>query len=195
MLSTKDTRYLIRLGHSGQYKPVDQATLLAQIRERLRPIQGQAVNLRVSRHAIEFDLFCAPTAELHSFLTILESVGPVVSYRRLDAQSPEQPAAHLLAEARELFNEERYWEVHEVLEELWKKSSGPEKHLVQGLILTAAALVHAQRNEPEIMNSILDDALLRLEQHPIIYHGLDIRQFANHVKKLKISKSFYFPPI
>jgi predicted metal-dependent hydrolase len=41
-----------------------------------------------------------------------------------------------------LFNEERFFEAHEVLEELWLVSNGEQKTFYQGLIQCAVALAH-----------------------------------------------------
>jgi hypothetical protein len=191
----KEVRYLIRLAHSGEFKPADQAQLLSRVRECVRPLQGQAVNLRVSGTAIEFDLFCPPDSELHAFLAALEPVGALLTYKRLDLPHGAIVPAKVMAEARALFNEERYWEVHEVLEDLWKQTKGQEKKLVQGLILTAAALVHAQRDELKVVQAMLEEAVLRLENQPSVYLGLNAAAFLRAVKKSIASKSLDFPPI
>lgn len=44
-----------------------------------------------------------------------------------------------LEAARTLFDAGRYFECHELLEEVWMRSSGAEKSFVQGLIQAAAA--------------------------------------------------------
>ena len=41
-----------------------------------------------------------------------------------------------------LFNEEEFFECHEVLEELWQETLGREKKFYQGLIQAAVALFH-----------------------------------------------------
>jgi uncharacterized protein len=63
-----------------------------------------------------------------------------------------------LREGVDLFNEERYWESHEVLEQVWSTSTGAGRDALQCLILTAAAFVHYQKNEPEICLSVLKRA-------------------------------------
>ena len=51
---------------------------------------------------------------------------------------------------------------HEVLEGLWKISTGGEKDLLNGIILVAAAMVHFQKNEIGIGISILKRAMVKL---------------------------------
>jgi uncharacterized protein len=191
----KEARYLIRLAHAEAYKALDQPALLARVREIIQPLGGKAINLRVSRRALEFDLFCNPDAELHPFLTALEPIGAVLTYKRLDLPPASLLPAQVIAEARSLFNEERFWEVHEVLEGLWKTASGDEKRLLQGLILTAAALVHTQKNEMKVVTPMLEDAARRLENQPSIYYGLDVRRFLREVKKMILTKTLHFPTI
>ena len=41
-----------------------------------------------------------------------------------------------------LFNEQEFFECHEVLEELWSETLGDEKKFYQGLIQAAVALFH-----------------------------------------------------
>jgi predicted metal-dependent hydrolase len=41
-----------------------------------------------------------------------------------------------------LFNEEEFFECHDVLEELWAATDGPDKKMIQGLIQAAISLFH-----------------------------------------------------
>lgn len=45
-------------------------------------------------------------------------------------------------EGLRLFNEEEFFECHDVLEELWSEIQGPEKKFIQGLIQASIALFH-----------------------------------------------------
>jgi predicted metal-dependent hydrolase len=45
-------------------------------------------------------------------------------------------------EGLRLFNEEEFFECHDVLEELWSETTGPEKKFIQGLIQASIALFH-----------------------------------------------------
>jgi Domain of unknown function (DUF309) len=44
-----------------------------------------------------------------------------------------------------LYNAGRYWEAHEALEVVWRRSAPTERSLWQGLIQAAAALLHRER--------------------------------------------------
>jgi predicted metal-dependent hydrolase len=84
----------------------------------------------------------------------------------------------------DLFNEERYWESHEALESAWKKSTGDEKEVLQGLILLAAALVHWQKNEELVALSVMKRAREKLVSHRKEYFGIDIADLAEKLDKM-----------
>jgi len=48
-----------------------------------------------------------------------------------------------------LFNNEKFFEAHEVLELLWLETEGTERDFYKGLIQCAAAFVHHQRGNPK----------------------------------------------
>ena len=101
----------------------------------------------------------------------------------------------VIDEARRLFNARLYWHVHEVLEELWKRREGREKDLLQGLILVAAALVHAQKKEMQAVWSMLARALPKLEHPPDLYYGWDVRKFRSQLTRILARKKLRFPTV
>jgi predicted metal-dependent hydrolase len=88
-----------------------------------------------------------------------------------------------------LFNIERYWKSHEVLEGIWKKSSGTEKSILNGIILINAAFVHYQKNELDIFISILRRSLEKLSESLGKFYGLDLNQIKEEVTKIVIDKN------
>jgi len=191
----KEARYLIRIGPNLVYEPEDHSDLLAQVRILIHTLPGKAINLRVTARAIEFDLFCDPETDLTSFLPQLKPLGEVMTCKRLDLPpGPVQPQ-QIVNEARQLFNEHRFWEVHEVLEGLWKVIQGNEKQLVQGLILCAAALVHAQKDELTVTWPMMADALRRLQGQPTVYYGWEIEKFRDHFTRVLAEKKLDFPTV
>jgi uncharacterized protein len=81
-----------------------------------------------------------------------------------------------------LFNQERYWEAHEVLEEIWHPATGVDRDVIQGLILTAAAFVHYQKNENDICLSILGRARGKLGVVDY-FNDLDIRRLSANIEQ------------
>lgn len=53
-----------------------------------------------------------------------------------------------LREGVRLFNDGHYWHAHEEWEQCWRGAREPEATLYKGIIQTAAALVHWQRQNP-----------------------------------------------
>jgi hypothetical protein len=191
----KDARYIIRLRNDRSYTPAMQPQLLQKVRESARSVSAQAMNLRITQYAIEFDLFMPENRNLRPVLSALERVAGTLTYKRLDAPPLSEDPANVMMETRTLFNEERYWEAHEVLEGLWRLRQGQEKQLLQGIILTAAALVHIQKNELKVVPAMLQDAARRLENQPPEYFGLDVRQFLKNVNQMIMRQSWTFPSI
>jgi len=173
-------RYLVRLANKEKLSPRDTPTIQSKIRKVLG-FSYKIGNLRLSSSAIEFDLFAEPT-DLPQSKRVLESISEVISIRPLDVTVPPRAGEDSLREGVDLFNHERYWEAHETLEEVWHKTRGTERDVLQGMILTAAALVHYQKNENTVSISILGRArekLLELDQ----FRGLDIKRLRLDVEK------------
>jgi predicted metal-dependent hydrolase len=154
-------RYLVRLANSQGYTPTDVKMLQAKIRELLGSAD-KIGNLRVSTSAIEFDLFAEQTDLTRSKSLLEERISKVVTLRSIDSRVPARGGEEMLREGVDLFNQERFWEAHEVLEEIWHPATGADRDTIQGLILTAAALVHYQKNENTVCVSILGRAREKL---------------------------------
>ena len=175
-------RYLVRLDNNQAYAPKDVRMLEAKIRELLGSAD-KIGNLRVSTTAIELDLFAAPS-DLGRTKSLLEGkISKVVTLRSLESRISTRAEDEALREGIDLFNQERFWEAHEVLEEIWHPATGRDRDTIQGLILTAAALVHYQKDEKTVCVSILGRAkekLGTLDQ----FKGLDIRSLRVSIEQI-----------
>jgi hypothetical protein len=146
----RGVRYLVRIANSD-HMDVSQYT---KVRERLKGLLEQErciINSsRISGTAIEVDYFAPDRAAAEESAAILSGFGSVLTVKCLsDENTAARKREDVMEEARALFNEERFWEVHEVVEGEWKKAEGREKEILQGIILYAAAYVHHQKNEEE----------------------------------------------
>ncbi len=104
-----------------------------------------------------------------------EEFGESLTLRQLDLLTPPPTSSRdVITLARDLFNDERFWETHEEVEALWKTKKGEEKEMLQGFILVAVAFVHLQKNEAKICLSVLRRALKKLEVPIHEYEGLDV---------------------
>jgi len=61
----------------------------------------------------------------------------------------------------DLFNRERFWEAHNALEGLWRKTRNAT---LQGLIMLAAAFVKLQEGRPDKFERMLKEALYLLKE-------------------------------
>ncbi len=174
-------RYLVRLVNNQGYTPKDVKTLQGRIRELLGSAD-KIGNLRISTSAIEFDLF-AEQADLNSSKSLLEAkISKVVTLRSLESRVSTRGEEETLQDGIDLFNHERFWEAHEVLEEIWHPAKGVERDAIQGLILTAAAFVHYQKNENAVYISILGRAKEKLGTLND-FKGLDIQRLRAGIKQ------------
>jgi hypothetical protein len=65
-------------------------------------------------------------------------------------------------EGRELFHAQRYFDCHEVWEDLWRQSRGAQKQLLQGLIQAAVGCHHWQHGNPVGARRVWTRSLLNL---------------------------------
>jgi len=94
---------------------------------------------------------------------------------------PAKDAHDLWAEGVELFNAGRFFDCHEVWEEVWKRASGAEKVFYQGMIQAAVAILHAQRGNPRGARSTWDKARVRLEPLPAEHMGIALGELRDGV--------------
>jgi predicted metal-dependent hydrolase len=70
-----------------------------------------------------------------------------------------------------LFNQAKFWEAHEALEQIWRSvADEDEAKVLQGLIQAAAALFHRQRGNSHGVRVVGEAALDKLAgpQHPAV---------------------------
>jgi predicted metal-dependent hydrolase len=76
----------------------------------------------------------------------------------------------------ELFNQQKFYEAHDVLEHIWLKDKhGPNGAFYKGLIQLAGAFVHLQKNRPQPASSLFKLALANLEKYPQVHEHLNLK--------------------
>jgi predicted metal-dependent hydrolase len=73
-----------------------------------------------------------------------------------------------------LFNEGKFFDAHEVLEDVWRAASHEEKKIWQGLVQVAVALHHHSTGNYVGMRSVLLRAMKNLAGHPKNFHDIQI---------------------
>jgi hypothetical protein len=72
------------------------------------------------------------------------------------------------------FNARRFFEAHEVWEEIWLVENEPEKTFLQGIIQIAAAFHHYLRENPDGAESLLAAGIVKISRFPDDYYGLAV---------------------
>ena len=181
-------RFLVRLENQNGHTPQETS----KIAERVRKLLGSKDSighLRVGRKAIEFDLFASDQEDLAAKKAVLEEkVARVLTVKPLDVLPKPREKLEVLREGISLFNEERFWECHEVLEQIWHPARGVERSTIQGLILTAAALVHHQKGEDDVCLRMLRKAFDKLGSQNV-YEGVDLKHVRAQIQEMIASKN------
>ncbi|TLX65835.1 MAG: DUF309 domain-containing protein [Thaumarchaeota archaeon] len=171
---------MIHLKNSG-YLPKDAKKLLSQADKLVSGMHAVVRDTRVSSRYLEFDISVSKE-HLDLLLKKLETIGPLDNSRHIIEEEMEKEEA--IEKGIHYFNDERFWECHETLEGVWKKTYEGEKDLIQGIILVAAAFVHYQKNENEICLSILKRAMEKIGSSSGKYYKIDVDILRNKVSEI-----------
>lgn len=170
------------------YIPKDASELLHQSRDLSSGMNVTIRDTRVSSKYLEFDV-TIKKENLDELLTKMKPIGELDHAKHVVEE--EIPKEDAIQDGISYFNNERFWECHEVLEGVWKKCYEGEKDLVQGIILVAAALVHFQKNEDDICISILNRALNKLANSSGKYYNIDVDILRSKVNQIITSRQIF----
>ena len=136
-------------------------------------------DVRVSESFVELDCSIPFPESIGAVVSVLGRISRPVEYEEIEERSMGKEDA--IARAVQCFNSQKYWSAHEALEQVWRRATGPEKTLLNGIILVAAALVHHQKDESEICLSILKRAQEKLRDASGSYHGVNVDKLKEEV--------------
>ncbi len=176
---------------------------MIEFRKKVDKFGTVVKNMRVTGVAIEFDLYANDKASMEeSVKELSEEYGNVLLGRDLTEQDTSFPTLYhdkeeTVKESVQLFNEQRYWECHEAMEQIWRRETNPtEKALQQGMILSASALVHAQKDEDAICIGMIPSALTRLNQwKEASYYTLNVDLLKKSMEEILKSGKITYPKI
>lgn len=176
-------RYLVRVANKDGYTPKDTQRVASTIRNTLGSRES-ASHFRVATNALEFNMFAKSEKELGDRKRLLtQTPFTIINLRLLDMTPKLVDKDEALAEGVQLFDEERFWECHEALEQAWHVSRGPERDAIQSTILTAAAFVHYQKGEEEICLSILRRARTKMAAAED-YEKIDLKAMRKNIDEI-----------
>jgi len=168
----KMKRYIV-IVENNKYKREDYKKLFKLLKNSLKEIKLNDV--RIATKHIEIDLF----SENLDFINYIKDF-KIIEIRDLSLDINKD----LFEFAKELFNKERFWEFHETLETVWRKSQGDERRILHGLILLSASFVHKQRGKENIGISILKRAYDELQPYENNYKNFNIGYIKNKIKEM-----------
>ena len=82
-----------------------------------------------------------------------------------------------------LFNSCQWYKSHDVFEEIWHETGGPERQLLQGILQVAVAQVHLENSNINGATILYGEALGRLKRFHVANFGLDIKGLTNCVSR------------
>lgn len=88
-----------------------------------------------------------------------------------------EPYPEKYLEGIRLFNEEEFFECHDIIEELWSETIGPQKKYLQGLIQAAVALFHFGNENLGGARKLCVSSLEKLEPYGEEYMGVALGKF------------------
>lgn len=174
-------RYIIHLKNQN-YIPRQANWLLNRARSLVSDIGVIVRDTRVASKHVEFDTSVPEKSDIEEILRRFSTISPLSEYELLVEKQMEKHEA--MRKARDLFNNEKYWGTHEVLESVWKGAHHEEKDLLNGIILIAAALVHDEKDESSICIAILSRAMKKLSQANGFYFGMDLDEIKRRVLRI-----------
>ena len=196
-------RYLVRLVNKKNYLPNQTLPLMIEFRKKVDPLGAVVKNMRVTQVAIEFDLYANEGTVMENAVGELsKEYGNVLLDRDLTEEETSFPTLYkdkveTVKESVDLFNEQRYWECHEAMEQIWRRETNPsEKAVQQGMILSASALVHAQKDEDAICLGMIPRTLTKLDAwKEDTYYALNVRRLKENMEGMLKSGKISYPKI
>ncbi len=176
---------------------------MIEFRKKVDNLGTVVKNMRVTEVAIEFDLYAIDKSSMEKSVEELsKEYGNVLLGRDLTQEETSFPTLYhdkqeTVKESVALFNEQRYWECHEAMEQIWRRETNPaEKAVQQGMILSASALVHAQKDEDAICIGMIPRTMAKLDQwKEDTYYALNVARLKESMNGILKSGKISYPKI
>jgi len=192
-------RYLVYLDNKQKHDSKNFRDTLQKLRLKLQTYSNteEIRDIRISRYFMELDIGTNQKTIFldnnQNFLSSIGTVGDVLFIEELTEEKIERSLEETISSAICLFNMERFWKSHEILESVWKEASGSTKKLLNGIILVDAAFVHLQKGELEIYFSILRRSLEKFKETPEVLFNINMKLLVQKVENILSEKRpFYF---
>jgi hypothetical protein len=182
-------RYLVYLDNKNNYLPTNSGSVLYSLRMLLQNYNHAVVrDIRISSYFIEIDVSTQDNTSLSAddlnFFEPINILGSLIRLEELNEVTDSISPEDAVLSAVFLFNMERYWKSHEVLESVWKNSKGQTKNLLNGLILVDAAYVHLQKGENTIFFSLLNRSLEKFKDYSEYFYDINMEILLKDINKM-----------
>ncbi|WP_458743695.1 DUF309 domain-containing protein [Candidatus Nitrosocosmicus sp. T] len=189
-------RYLVYLDNRNNYLPTRSNSILRSLRSLLQDYNlAEVRDIRISSYFIELDVITGHmfslSADDHDFFGPINTIGSLIRLEELNEQSNILSNEDAVMSSIFLFNMERYWKSHEVLESVWKDAKGQTKSLLNGLILVDAAYVHFQKGENDIFFSILNRSLEKFKDYSRYFYDINMKYLIKDINKIILTKNVF----
>ena len=87
-------------------------------------------------------------------------------------------------DALELFNNKKWYEAHDALEEIWNTLDGDERQVVQGILQVSVSQFHLIRGNLIGATILLGEGLGRIKTRTDINLGIDLNSFCKTLERL-----------
>ena len=81
------------------------------------------------------------------------------------------------SDALKLFNDKKWYEAHDALEEIWNTLDGDERQVVQGILQVSVSQYHLSRDNLNGATILLGEGLGRIKTRKDINLGIDLNSF------------------
>lgn len=191
-------RYLVYLDNRRSYSAENSKGLLQTLRLTLKTHTNEEIrDIRISEYFIELDIGSDHKTIFfendEKFVSSIRNIGSILFVEELSEKRHKASDEETITSAICLFNLQRFWKSHEVLEGVWRNAYGYTKRILNGLILIDAAYVHLQKGEYDIYISILKRSVEKLEDSPDYFFNINMIKLMYNLEKI-ISENcaFYF---
>jgi uncharacterized protein len=93
-----------------------------------------------------------------------------------------------------LFNRARFFEAHEVLEDVWRAAPAEEKRFLQGLVQLAVAFHHHSTGNHIGMRSVMERGLRNLDGYPNDFFGIQLLPLKHSLREWREALEKQQPP-
>ena len=109
----------------------------------------------------------------------------LLRYQRVYKTLRERAENDPFRQALVLWDEKLFFEVHEIMESLWKKSAGQLKSAFQAMFRAAGTYVHLEQGNEKAARSMADKAIAGLAAHgDLLPTAIDLETLTNALSRL-----------